>query len=139
VLHHHDAVADLGGHPQVMGDEQHGKIEALAHVVEQLQHLRLHRHVKRRYRLVGDQHLGLHRQRAGDADALALAAGELVRKAIKRGWDRPTISINLRARLMASWAEMPKFIGPSMIDWPTVRRGFSELYGSWNTIWMSRR
>ncbi len=26
-----------------------------------------------------------------------------------------------------------------MMDSPTVRRGFSERYGSWNTIWMRRR
>ena len=29
---------------------------------------------------------------------------------------------------------MPKFIGPSTIAAPTVRRGLSERYGSWNTI-----
>ena len=29
---------------------------------------------------------------------------------------------------------MPKLIGPSTIAAPTVRRGLSERYGSWNTI-----
>src|SRR5262249_2748424 len=37
------------------------------------------RDVERRHRLVGDDHLGLAGQRPGDADALALAARELVR------------------------------------------------------------
>jgi hypothetical protein len=39
-----------------------------------LSHLRLHADVERRHRLVGDEQLGLERDRAGDADALALPA-----------------------------------------------------------------
>ena len=46
---------------------------------EQVHDLRLHRHVERRGRLVGDQHLRVQRQRHRDHDALAHAAGELVR------------------------------------------------------------
>ena len=42
----------------------------------------LHRDVERGRRLVGDQQLRLQRERAGDADALPLAAGELVRVAV---------------------------------------------------------
>ena len=41
-------------------------------------HLRLNRDVQRGDRLVGDDQLRLQRQRAGDGDPLALAAGELV-------------------------------------------------------------
>ena len=44
-----------------------------------IDHAGLDRHVERGHRLVEDQHLGPQRQRAGDADALPLAAGELVR------------------------------------------------------------
>ncbi|CRX24549.1 hypothetical protein PAERUG_P54_1_London_24_VIM_2_04_13_04031 [Pseudomonas aeruginosa] len=51
----------------------------LAQPLEQFQHLRLHRDVQRRDRFVGDDQLRVERQRAGDAEALALAAGELVR------------------------------------------------------------
>jgi hypothetical protein len=29
--------------------------------------------------------------------------------------------------------------GPSAISWPTVRRGFSDPNGSWNTICKRRR
>ena len=57
------------------------RLSARAQLHEQVQHLRLDRHVERRHRLVADQELGLHRERAGDADARALAARELVRKA----------------------------------------------------------
>ncbi len=67
-----------------MGDEQHRQVEALADLLEERQHLRLHRDVERRDRLVGDQELGLDRQRARDADPLALSAGELVRIAAER-------------------------------------------------------
>ena len=49
---------------------------------EQVEHLGLDRDVERRDRLVGDEQLGLERDRAGDADPLALAAGELVRVAV---------------------------------------------------------
>ncbi len=49
---------------------------------EQVDDLRLDRHVERGDRLVADQHVGLHGQRARDGDALALPAGELVRIAL---------------------------------------------------------
>ena len=49
---------------------------------EQVDDLRLDRDVERRHRLVADEQARLERQRAGDADALALAAGELVRVAL---------------------------------------------------------
>ena len=61
-----------------------GEVEAALHVVEEVEHLRLHRDVEGRDGLVGDQHLRLHGERAGDGDALALAAGELVRVAVER-------------------------------------------------------
>ena len=78
-VHDHDPVADVLHHRQVMGDEQHGQAVAALHVLQQVQDLGLDGHVQRRHRLIADQHLGIERQRPGDADALALAAGELVR------------------------------------------------------------
>ena len=48
---------------------------------EQLQHRGLHRDVQRAGRLVGDHQPRVERQRPGDADALPLAAGQLVRVA----------------------------------------------------------
>ena len=45
----------------------------------ELQDLRLRRHVERRGRLVGDQQRRIEHQRGRDHDALALAAGDLVR------------------------------------------------------------
>ena len=49
---------------------------------EQLDDLGLDRDVEGGDRLVGDDELGLEREGAGDGDALALAAGELVRVAV---------------------------------------------------------
>ena len=51
-------------------------------LLEQVDDLRLDRHVQRRHRLVADDELRLERERARDADPLALAARELVRIAL---------------------------------------------------------
>ena len=50
---------------------------------EQVQDLRLHRHVERRSRLVADDQFRLHGQRPGNGNALALAAGEFVRVTLR--------------------------------------------------------
>src|SRR3546814_18148109 len=54
--------------------------------LHQVQDLRLHRDVERRGRLVANQELRVAGQSAGDGDALALPAGELVRelRAVRR-------------------------------------------------------
>ena len=85
VLHHGDEVADLRGDAQIMGDEDDGEPEPLTQFGEQFQHLRLHGNIQRRDRLVRDQHVRLQRQRARQPDALALAAGEFVRKPVAGG------------------------------------------------------
>ena len=51
----------------------------LAQLVEQVEDRRLHRHVERRHRLVGDEDVGTQREGARDRDALPLPAGELPR------------------------------------------------------------
>ena len=75
-------VGEVAHHRQVVGDEDEGDAELAPELVEKLDHLRLDRDVERGDRLVADDELGLERQRAGDGDALALAAGELVRVAL---------------------------------------------------------
>ncbi len=47
---------------------------AALQLLEQVQHLRLHRNVQRRGRFIRDNQLRTQRQGAGDADALPLAA-----------------------------------------------------------------
>ena len=80
-VHDHDAVGEVAHHAEVVADEEIGEAELLAQADEQVQHLRLDRDVERGDRLVADQEARLHRERAGDADAAALPAGELVREA----------------------------------------------------------
>ena len=72
----------------------------LLQVAQQVDDLRLDRHVERRDRLVGDDELRVDGERARDADALALAARELVRVARARGraTARPASAARRRAR-----------------------------------------
>ena len=81
VLHHADPV----GHRQrlllVVRDEQRGDAESLLHRPDLLAQLQPDLRVERGQRLVEQQHLRLDRQRAGQRDALLLAAGELMRVA----------------------------------------------------------
>ena len=76
-------------HVQAVRDEQVREAQALLQVLQEVEHLRLHRHVERRYRLVADDELGLGGERTGDPDALALAARELVRIAGRHGRGEP--------------------------------------------------
>ena len=76
-------VADVLDHRQVVGDEQEGDPVLALQPGDQVQHLRAHRNVQRRDRLVGDDQLRVQRQGARDADALPLPAGKLVRVAVE--------------------------------------------------------
>ena len=78
-IHHRDAMADVLDHGEVVGDEKVGELELLLQVDQQVDDLGLDRDVERRHRLVADDQGGTQGQRAGDSDALALAAGEFVR------------------------------------------------------------
>ena len=81
-VHDRDPVADVAHHRQVVGDEDVGEVELGLQVLQQVHHLRLDRDVQGGHRLVRDDQLGPQGQGAGDADALALPAGELVRVAV---------------------------------------------------------
>ena len=75
---------------QIVGDEQIRDVAALCEVVEQIQDLGLDRDIQRGDRLIADDEVGRERERAGDADALALAAGEFVGIAGGVDGSRPT-------------------------------------------------
>ena len=81
-VHHQHVVRDVAHHAQVVRDEQVGQAQVALQVGQQVQHLRLNRHIERRYRLVGHEQRGIEHQGARDGDALALAAGEHVRIAV---------------------------------------------------------
>src|SRR5699024_6814105 len=64
---------------EIVGDEEIRQAEAVAQVLEQVDDTGLDRYVEGGDRLVEDQQLRVRHQCPGDADALALAAGELMR------------------------------------------------------------
>ncbi len=66
-----------------MRDQQNGEPEITLEVGEQPQDLRLHGDVERGGRFIRNQQFGIAHQRHRDHDALAQAAGELVRKLTK--------------------------------------------------------
>ena len=68
---------------EVVGDEKVGQVELALQVLQQVDDLGLDRNVQRRHRLVADDEVRVHRQGSRDADALALATGELVGVAIR--------------------------------------------------------
>ena len=77
---HGDTVGKLGGQRDVVADE-HQRHAVLGHQpVDQRDDLGLDDRVERAGRLVGDQQFRSGGDRRGDRDALALAAGKLVRK-----------------------------------------------------------
>ena len=112
-VHDRDPVADVLDDAHVVGDEHVGQPELALELLQQVQDLRLDRDVERGDRLVADDEVRLEDERPGDADALALAAGELVRVAAAWYGCRPTRSIILAtfARRSASlprpWMRSP--------------------------------
>ena len=82
-IHHRDAVADLDGDPDVVGDEDDGHAELALQLAQQQQDLDLHGGIERGGRLVRQQDLGPAGERQRDHRALAHAAGHLVRIGIE--------------------------------------------------------
>src|SRR6266853_1638354 len=70
-------------------DEDVAHVVLVLQVLQQIQDLRLDRDIERRYRLVADEHIRLHREAAGDGDPLSLAAGELMRVLEERNLGEP--------------------------------------------------
>ena len=60
-----------------MGDEKVGETEVLLEINEEIEYLGLDGNIESRDRFVANQPLGLECKGAGDADTLALTAGEL--------------------------------------------------------------
>ena len=68
----------MAHHGEVVGDEHVGHSELLLQILQKVHDLGLHRHVQRRDRLVAHDQPGPRGQRPRNADALALAARELM-------------------------------------------------------------
>ena len=80
-VHDRDPVGDVADDREVVRDEEVREVELLLQALEQVDDLRLDRHVECGHRLVGDHEVGVQGEGAREADALALAARELVREA----------------------------------------------------------
>ncbi len=74
-------MGDMADDGEVVRDEQIGQAELFLQVLQQVDDLALQRDVERRNRFVGNDQAGVRADGARDADALALAAGELARVA----------------------------------------------------------
>ena len=140
---HRDPVGDVVHDGQVVADEDARRSRAPPGArVNSSQHLRLHRHVERAGRLVGDHQRGSQRERAGEGDPLALAAGELARAAARRGRrGSRTASSSSATRASRAAPRRPTRCrsSGSRTHSPTVIRGSSEAAGSWCTNARSRR
>src|SRR6185295_13107763 len=73
-----DPVGDVPGEPEVVGDDQRGEPEVGAQPQQQGEDLAADGRVEGRDGFVGDEQPGFQGEGAGDDDALALPAGQLV-------------------------------------------------------------
>ena len=108
---------------------------AVALASQQLDDLRLHRHVERRGRLVGDQDLRRGDQRQRERDALAHAARELVRilpqRLRRHSAAAPTRAPRARDRA-ARRGRKRRAPASTSTSWSSIRRcGVSAFIGSW--------
>ena len=69
-------VGDLAGEAHLVGDHHHRHVQVGGERLHDREHLAGELRVERRGRLVEEHHVGLHRERAGDGDALLLTARE---------------------------------------------------------------
>ena len=79
LAHHHHAVGDGADDREVVRDEEHGEAEALLEIGQQVEDLGADGDIEGGNGLVEDDQLRPGDEGAGDGEALALAAGKLVR------------------------------------------------------------
>ncbi len=79
LINNTDTVRNKTDDRQVVRDEQVGYLLLFLELLEEIEHLGADGHVQRGDRLIGHDQFRLHDHRAGQADTLALTAGELMR------------------------------------------------------------
>ena len=137
-VHHRDPVADVPDHRQVVGDEQVRQPEVVLQLLQQVEHLRLDRHVQRGHRLVEHHELRV-RARSPGRSRRAGAARRRTRAGSGRRGRRRRPTVSSRSGIVEAVSSPPSSAYFSARIWRTVMRGFSEAYGSWKTICMSAR
>ena len=65
---------------EIVADKQTGESQIGAQLHEEIEDLRLDGNIERGHRFIADKEFRIHCERTSDSDALALAAGELMRK-----------------------------------------------------------
>ena len=78
-VHDHHPVGHRRYHAEIVGDQDHGTVQALLKIGQQAQDLGLNCHVEGGRGLIGDQHVRLGADRRGDHDALAHPSAEVMR------------------------------------------------------------
>ena len=84
-IHHAHAVGDFSDDTNVVGDDDDAEIPLTTEFLDQVKDLFLDGHIQRRCRLIRDDQIGVARQSEGDHNALAHAAGKLVRIGFQPG------------------------------------------------------
>ena len=104
-VHEDDAVGDGAGEAHFVRHHQHGDFAVFGQLHHHVQHFFNHLRIKRRGGLIEQQHVAVHAQRAGDGDALLLAAGKLAGVFVRLVADADALQVlprhcfRLRARL----------------------------------------
>ena len=105
-VHEDDPVGHLAGERDLVGHDHH-RPPLLGELAHHLQHLAHQLRVEGGGRLVEQDQLGLHRQHAGDGDALLLPAREPLRDSPRPCGARPTLASIARASSAASARDEP--------------------------------
>ncbi len=103
LVHDRDAVRHGQRFALIVGDVDEGDADALLDGAQLVAHMLAKLEIERRKRLIEQQHLGLDGERAGDGDALTLAAGQLADElaALPRQLDQLEKLIGLALALLA--------------------------------------
>ena len=129
-----DPVGNLPGKAHFVRDHQHGQVVLFGQLADDVEHLADQFRIERRGRLVEQHDPRPHGERAGDADALLLAAGKLVAGTCWRGRASPTSSSSSSARarrFLLSTSRAPRAAPRSRLR-STVMCG--NRLNCWNTM-----
>ena len=110
VVHHRDRLGDLHRLLLVVRDDHGRRVRLVVQAPQPDAQLLAHACVERAERLVEQQHLRVDRERAGEAHALPLAAGELRRVAVGEAFELDELEqLVRRARLISAFGRLRIF------------------------------
>ena len=136
-VHDDDLVGDVGDDAEIVRDQDHRRVELVLQAADQLDDLRLDRHVERGRRLVGDQHVRVAGERHRDHRPLAHAARELVRVVVdaRLGVRDADLREQLDGALAPALRRPSRALGSSRRSGRRCGRpGSATVIGSWKII-----